>query len=119
MNKTKNQKPVSKIEPKNVAQVVFKDAQSIFVKYWFKFINTYLGASFLSLHFIAGYRSWLKPTVKLNVVVLQKYNLLWFLIYTFLVGILAFNWMIFIPAITNLSLITIEYVLSVANRSKT
>ena len=122
MAKNKNQ-PSKKqlkrnIEPKSMALVVVDDSKKLGTKFWLKFKDTYLGASFINLHFALKSRQFLRYESKLNPNVLINYNLLWFLIYTLLVGILGFTWMIFIPALTNLSLAVFEYVSSVINRSQ-
>ena len=95
-NKTKTKKLDSsfQIQPQIVAQVVISDVKRISV---IAFNNQ-------------SYTSNFSKT--------SSYNLLWFLIYTYLVGILNQTWIIFIPATTNLSLVCVEYVLSLRRRTK-
>ena len=114
-NKNASKKP---LQPKNVAVVILKDLRQTVITYWLKFRDTYLGASFINLHFAIKSRSFLKYERDLNPNILINYNLMWFLIYTLMVGIFGFTWMIFIPALTNLSLVVLEYVLSVIKRSQ-
>lgn len=119
-NKTKTKKLDSsfQIQPQIVAQVVISDVKRISVIAFNKFRATNLGASFLSLHFIIKSTSWIDQSYTSNFSKTSSYNLLWFLIYTYLVGILNQTWMIFIPLSTNLSLICVEYVLSLRRRTK-
>lgn len=119
-NKTKTKKLDSsfQIQPQIVAQVVISDVKRISVIAFNKLRATDLGASFLSLHFIIKSTSWIDQSYTSNFSKTSSYNLLWFLIYTYLVGILNQTWMIFIPLSTNLSLVCVEYVLSLRRRTK-
>ncbi len=119
-NKTKTKKLDSsfQIQPQIVAQVVISDVKRISVIAFNKLRATDLGASFLSLHFIIKSTSWIDQSYTSNFSKTSSYNLLWFLIYTYLVGILNQTWIIFIPATTNLSLVCVEYVLSLRRRTK-
>ena len=119
-NKTKTKKLDSsfQIQPQIVAQVVISDVKRISVIAFNKLRATDLGASFLSLHFIIKSANWIDQSYTSNFYKTSSYNLLWFLIYTYLVGILNQTWMIFIPLSTNLSLVCVEYVLSLRRRTK-
>lgn len=119
-NKTKTKKLDSsfQIQPQIVAQVVISDVKRISVIAFNKLRATDLGASFLSLHFIIKSTNWIDQSYTSNFSKTSSYNLLWFLIYTYLVGILNQTWIIFIPATTNLSLVCVEYVLSLRRRTK-
>ena len=119
-NKTKTKKLDSsfQIQPQIVAQVVISDVKRISVIAFNKLRATNLGASFLSLHFIIKSTNWIDQSYTSNFSKTSSYNLLWFLIYTYLVGILNQTWIIFIPATTNLSLVCVEYVLSLRRRTK-
>ncbi len=119
-NKTKTKKLDSsfQIQPQIVAQVVISDVKRISVIAFNKLRATDLGASFLSLHFIIKSTNWIDQSYTSNFSKTSSYNLLWFLIYTYLVGILNQTWMIFIPATTNLSLVCVEYALSLRRRTK-
>lgn len=119
-NKTKTKKLDSsfQIQPQIVAQVVISDVKRISVIAFNKLRATDLGASFLSLHFIIKSTNWIDQSYTSNFSKTSSYNLLWFLIYTYLVGILNQTWMIFIPLSTNLSLVCVEYVLSLRRRTK-
>lgn len=119
--KTKKIVPESSTETvilKRVASIIFSDVKALAIKYWSKFINTPIGAAFINLHFYSRRSTWLNYSDQLTVQATNNYNLFWFLIYTYLVGIAGFTWAIFIPAITNISLICIEYILSLARRTK-
>lgn len=119
-NKTKTKKLDSsfQIQPQIVAQVVISDVKRISVIAFNKLRATDLGASFLSLHFIIKSTSWIDQSYTSNFSKTSSYNLLWFLIYAYLVGILNQTWIIFIPATTNLSLVCVEYALSLRRRTK-
>ncbi|MFZ1522550.1 MAG: hypothetical protein WAS94_00850 [Candidatus Saccharimonadales bacterium] len=119
-NKTKTKKLDSsfQIQPQIVAQVVISDVKRISVIAFNKLRATDLGASFLSLHFIIKSTNWIDQSYTSNFSKTSSYNLLWFLIYTYLVGILNQTWIIFIPATTNLSLVCVEYALSLRRRTK-
>ena len=119
-NKTKTKKLDSsfQIQPQIIAQVVISDVKRISVIAFNKLRATDLGASFLSLHFIIKSTNWIDQSYTSNFSKTSSYNLLWFLIYTYLVGILNQTWMIFIPLSTNLSLVCVEYVLSLRRRTK-
>ncbi len=119
-NKTKTKKLDSsfQIQPQIVAQVVISDVKRISVIAFNKLRATNLGASFLSLHFIIKSTNWIDQSYTSNFSKTSSYNLLWFLIYAYLVGILNQTWIIFIPATTNLSLVCVEYALSLRRRTK-
>ena len=95
MNKTKNSKtklkvesPISAIAAKKMSRLAISDLLSLAAKLWLKFEA------------------------------IINYNLLWFLIYTYLVGIMNLTWMIFIPALTNSISAIVEYILSLVNRTR-
>ena len=74
-------------------------------------------SSFISLHFWVQSKECLTET-KVKPEAIINYNLLWFLIYTYLVGIMNLTWMIFIPALTNSISAIVEYILSLVNRTR-
>lgn len=119
-NKTKTKKLDSsfQIQPQIVAQVVISDVKRISVIAFNKFRATNLGASFLSLHFIIKSTSWIDQSYTSNFSKTSSYNLLWFLVYTYFVGIMNLTWMIFIPALTNSISAAVEYVLSLVSRTR-
>ena len=96
---------------------LISDLLSLAAKLWLKFKNSPVGASFISLHFWVQSKKCLTET-KVKPEAIINYNLLWFLIYTYLVGIMNLTWMIFIPALTNSISAIVEYVLSLVNRSR-
>ena len=124
MNKTKNSKtkpvielPISVSTAKKMSRLAISDLLILAAKLWLKFKNSPVGASFISLHFWGQSKKWLAET-KVKPEAIINYNLLWFLIYTYLVGIMNLNWMIFIPALTNSISAIVEYVLSLINRTR-
>ena len=124
MNKTKNSKtklkvesPISAIAAKKMSRLAISDLLSLSAKLWLKFKNSPVGASFISLHFWGQSKKYLTET-KVKPEAIINYNLLWFLIYTYLVGIVNLTWMIFIPALTNSISAIVEYILSLVNRTR-
>lgn len=124
MNKTKNSKtkpvielPISASTAKKMSSLAISDLLSLIAKLWIKFKNSPAGASFISLHFWGQSKKWLAST-KIKPEAIINYNLLWFLVYTYFVGIMNLTWMIFIPALTNSISAAVEYVLSLVSRTR-
>ena len=129
----KNKNPKSKktqaaLDAKTAHQVVnlvYGDSKKSFQKFWVKFRTTPFGESFLNLHFIARSKQWIvQPNKESNAARHKRdalvgfYNLILFFFYAYICGVFGFGWMIYIPLITNLSLVVGLYAKSISRRVK-